>query len=102
MVNSHLCLPSHTANITSLVPIDGRHWVLSSSADGKLIIWNLLTGNIITSLSIGRPIVTAALTNDEKTIIIGEGNGQIHFVEIVEKKRPKLIVTHRSNSINKP
>jgi len=88
----------HSANITSLIPIDKRHRALSTSADGKLILWDLLTGKIITSLSIGRPIVTAALTNDKKTIIIGEGNGQLHFIEIIEKEHPTLGVTHLSNS----
>ncbi|QMU64808.1 MAG: hypothetical protein GKR88_11270 [Flavobacteriaceae bacterium] len=57
--------------------------ILSYSKDGRIIIWDILIGKEISSLSIGRNISSLSLSEDEKTIAVGEENGQVQILEII-------------------
>ncbi len=90
------CFEGHSDNITELILFKNNTKALTTSDDGMLIIWNLLTGKLITSLSFGRQISKASLTLDEKTIIIGEQNGQLHFIKILDDSFNNFKIDHKT------
>ncbi|CAM1364481.1 WD40 repeat domain-containing protein [Tenacibaculum xiamenense] len=74
----------HTGQIKTLkIFSDGSKFV-SVSYQGEIILWNTLLGQVITVFNLGdqRMITAIELSEDEKTIIIGEYNGQLHFLKI--------------------
>lgn len=91
------CFKGHNDYITQLILFKDNTKAISVSDDGKLIIWNLLNGELITFLSFNRAISKISLTFDEKQIIVGERNGQIHFIKIEESKKPILRIVHHSH-----
>jgi WD40 repeat protein len=82
-----LSFKGHNHNITSLVPFKFYPMILTTSAGGDVTIWNILNGEVLTSISIGRSITACALSPNEEIIVLGEGNGQIHFLQV--KNKPK-------------
>jgi WD40 repeat protein len=83
-------LKKHKEQIIETYIITNKLMFISISSNGMIIIWNLLNGKEISSLSIGRPISKTELTDNEKTLIIGESNGQIHFIKIQDTKIPTM------------
>jgi WD40 repeat protein len=57
--------------------------VYLSTHDGHIFILDLMNGSIITSSYLGRGISSTTILEDERTIIVGETTGQLHFVKIV-------------------
>ena len=54
-----------------------------SCGDSKLIIWNMLSGQLEATFTADSPLTKVACTPDGKMLIAGDLAGQIHFLDLV-------------------
>ena len=81
-----------STSIKSIAAFKKSQRVLFTSLSGDLAILEIFSGELSTTLSLGREIGKVVINKEETTIIVGEKNGQIHFIDIVEEVSPKLRV----------
>jgi WD40 repeat protein len=62
------------------VTADGR-FAVSASADNTLKVWDLGTGQALTTLQIHAGFVFCAITPDAKTILAGDRAGALHILD---------------------
>jgi WD40 repeat protein len=53
------------------------------SYDRTLKVWDLATGEVISTLTTGATLFSCALTADGRTIVAGDAMGAVHFVDWV-------------------
>lgn len=60
----------HTGTVHSIHADNSREWLVSTSADGTVKIWNM-RGSIVSSLQNTRKVVSACFLNNKQDIVIG-------------------------------
>ena len=60
---------------------DGKR-VVSGSDDFNIKVWEIETGKPITSFTADSMIYYVAVAYDGKTIVAGDGAGQVHFLRL--------------------
>jgi WD40 repeat protein len=76
-------LTGHSECVNDVVlSADGR-LAVSASADKTLKVWDVSTGRCIVTLQVDFSLECCAISVDGKTILAGDGSGDIHFLELV-------------------
>jgi WD40 repeat protein len=70
------------------VTSDGR-FAVSASDDMMLKVWDLGTGQPITTLETHVPLNCCAITPDAKPILAGDSAGALHILDWQHAKRPR-------------
>jgi len=86
----------HSDKIGFLFILETSPKLVSITYSGEIMLWDTYTGKRIASLYLSRKVTAASITPNEKTLLIGEYNGQIHFIRIKEERSTSLKVVHRS------
>jgi len=60
---------------------DGRRAV-SGSEDRTLKVWDLETGEIVTTFTGESDVSAVAIAADDRTIVAGEWSGRVHFLRL--------------------
>ena len=69
---------------------DGRRAV-STGEDRTLVLWNLESGEEITTFIGESGMSSCAIAPDGQTIIAGESSGRVHFLRLVEENETKRL-----------
>jgi len=67
---------------------DGRH-VVSGSDDHMLCVWDLRDGKEILKFNVDGIVRACIVTLDNRTIVVGDGFGGLHFLRLVEADETK-------------
>jgi WD40 repeat protein len=59
------------------------HLAFSASEDKTLKVWNMATGQVVSTFSTSALLQCCAVTPDGKTIIAGDSIGGVYFLEWV-------------------
>jgi WD40 repeat protein len=82
-------LQGHTylACAVAITP-DGRH-VVSGSDDNTLRVWDLKDGKEILTFTLDGEVTACRAAQDNRTIIVGDRFGRLHFLRLVEANETK-------------
>jgi hypothetical protein len=82
-------LQGHTGwvNAVAVTP-DGRR-VVSGSRDNTLRVWDLKDGKEILTLTVDGEVTACIAAQDNRTIVAGDGFGQLHFLHLIEADETK-------------
>jgi WD40 repeat protein len=75
-----LDLQEHGSDVSAIVvSADGEH-LLTASADGTAVLWDLRSGAVIMRYQGGNgQFTSAAFCQDERTVVVGSTDGQVRF-----------------------
>lgn len=76
-------IKEQTAKATN-VAAAGFKRVVAACADKTIRIWDLMSGSILTALTLDVPVWSVAATPDGKIIVAGDESGRVHFFDLVE------------------
>ena len=77
-----ITLQGHSNWITAVtVTSDDRH-VISSSWDSTVRVWELKDGKGIVTFTIDGVVTACRVTQDNRTILAGDGFGRVHFLRL--------------------
>jgi WD40 repeat protein len=76
-------LAGHSSDVNSLAMSANGRLAVSVSEDKTIKLWDTQTGGCLATLPVGVPLTCCAISMDEKTIVVGDINGIVHFLELV-------------------
>jgi WD40 repeat protein len=63
--------------------LDSRR-VVSGSHDGKLVAWDVESGEVECLVTLEVPVTALAVISDRRIIAAGDGLGRVHFFDFIE------------------
>ena len=75
-------LEGHTGGVSAVAVTPDGSRAVSASYDSTLKVWDLETGEILSTFSGDSPIYACAVSPNGKTIVAGEDLGRVHFLRL--------------------
>jgi len=85
-------LEGHTAGVWALAVTPDGQRALSTSAGGTLRLWDLESGQTVTSFYRERALHAYAVAPDGRTFVAGGASGQVNVLRLEGRERTKGIV----------
>lgn len=76
-------LVGHTLWVNTVAVLDAQR-VVSGSDDNTLRVWDLYSGETIAAFTLDAPAEAVAITQDGRTLLVGDGAGGVHFLDLVD------------------
>ena len=90
---------AHNYLITAINLTPDAQRVVSSSLDGCLKIWDLASGQLITTLTVDSPINDCTVAQDNLTFLAGDITGKVHLMKLEGIETDSHSSDKQSNSI---
>lgn len=91
----HLEIRQHSMAVYSITPINNEQ-IISGSADGFCVMWNIETGEQEAFAVKSDHPVYSIHQFDNKFLSIGLNNGDLHIIDLEQKKEIKFFTQHKS------
>jgi WD40 repeat protein len=77
-----LVLPGHRQEISYLEWLVPRHLLASASDDMCIKVWDIKQARLLCELTVDAPITVGTYSPKNRTIVIGDGSGRVHFLKL--------------------
>ncbi|WP_437969798.1 NB-ARC domain-containing protein [Sorangium sp. So ce260] len=77
-------LQGHISLVNGAAVTEDGRFAVSASDDRTIKVWDLATGKALSTRATEVPLECCALTNDAKTIVVGDAAGTVHFIDWVK------------------
>ena len=77
-----ICQKYEVSSINDIAFFEGNTKFVTASPSGDIVIWSIYNQKELFKCNIGRGITKIEIDEEEKMLILGEHNGQIHFLKI--------------------
>lgn len=96
MIQLHCTYPGHGGAVYCLAPGRSESTFLSGSSDGFVAEWDLIKGTPESfSINVGKTIYSMLYLPGDR-LLIGCGNGDMHLIDLQEKKELRFIQLHKN------
>lgn len=96
-VHLKFSLSGHAAPVYCLEQGSKTETVFSGSADGFVAEWDVLNGAAEKfSVNVGKPVYSLLHDQEKQVLFIGLGTGDLHIIDLLNKKEIKHIIHHQS------
>lgn len=96
----------HTGRCTSVSWTRSSRKILSSSVDGKLMVWDVLSSTAVQVIELGHEVLTAALHPRSRSLclaLVGSGGaGQVYLVPLQPATQPPVALMQPAESQARP